>query len=376
MELVDTDSQELQPQQDHPLAFPLSFWQRTLYGLFVVVVPFYNFTFVTALKPEWQTGKLQDYVALFLQSEASLLFFPLLAYAVISYILLVIDSERFASSFIVRLGIYTGAYLALQYSVIALFAMAPSPIPFIVVLAYFSPLIVKKIFQWFSAKWGMSRTGYIFLGVVLVAVIVLILSIAISKNRFSVLLEIPMLFLGVVAPFWSFLIAGQAAIWLFRNHEIKINVARGLGIFAWFASYTYALRFNILKMYEMYANLPVQPPDCYIATAAGSGHPSLVCSFEVQLQSGQVFRINRQLQRLKCAELAVAALMPHLHMLLRKVYDIIGRQLARRIQTPFRADIAYLMLKPFELLSVIILKSIFPELNDFVLKMYTGRKSS
>ena len=376
MDLVETDSQELQPQQDHPLAFHLSFWQRTLYGLFVIAVPFYNFTFVEALKPEWQTGKLNDYVALFLQPEASLLLFPLIAYAVISYFLLVIDSERFASSFIVRLGIYTGAYLALQYSVIALFAMAPSPIQFIVILAYFSPLIVKKIFQWVAAKWGMPRTGYIFLGVSLIVVIALILSIVISKNRFSVLLEIPMLFLGIVAPFWSFLIAGQAAIWIFRNYEIKINAARGLGLFAWLASYLYALRFNILKMYELYADLPVQPPNCYIATAAANGHPGLVHSFEVQLQSGQVFRVNRQLQRLKCAELAVAVLMPRLHMFLRKVYDVIGRRLAQRIQTPVRADIAYLMLKPFELLSVIILKPIFPELNDFVLKMYSERKPS
>ena len=47
-----------------PLPFPIM-WGRVLYGLFVTILPAFSFWATELLKPEWQTGKLQDGYGLF-----------------------------------------------------------------------------------------------------------------------------------------------------------------------------------------------------------------------------------------------------------------------------------------------------------------------
>ena len=79
-------------------------------------------------------------------------------------------------------------------------------------------------------------------------------------------------------------------------------------------------------------------------------------------------RINKQLQLLKCAELALLAIQPRLHKRLRKIYDLAGKLLASKIQNPFMADMAYLLLKPFEWLAEALLKIGIPEI-DFISEM-------
>jgi len=175
----------------------------------------------------------------------------------------------------------------------------------------------------------------------------------------------------MAAPFWSFLIGLRAAVWLLKNSEMKLRLPQGLGMAAWLAAYAAAWRFDILKMYESYAALPsTPPPDCYIATAAARGHPRFVRAWTVQRVDGTSMQVNTQLQRLKCAELALLAIHPRLHKLLRKIYDTLGKPLARRIQNPFLADIAYLLLNPWEGLAGLILKRIIPELDSISKEIY------
>lgn len=84
-------------------------------------------------------------------------------------------------------------------------------------------------------------------------------------------------------------------------------------------------------------------------------------------------QVNEQLQRLKCAELALMAVQPSLHRWIRKIYDVAGRRLARRIQNPFLADAAYLLLKPWEWSAGLVLKIIVPEIDSLAKKMYIDR---
>jgi hypothetical protein len=124
-------------------------------------------------------------------------------------------------------------------------------------------------------------------------------------------------------------------------------------------------------MYELYAALPAQPPpDCYIATAAARGHPRFVHSQVVIFTEGKSMRVNRQLQILKCAELALLAVNPRLHKLLRQIYDVVGKALARKIQNPFLADMAYLLCKPWEWCAVLVLKRITPDFELIARSMY------
>jgi hypothetical protein len=348
------------------LPFPLVWWGRVLYGLFVTVLPVFSFWATDLLKPEWQAGKLQDYLILLLFPEASLLFFPLLTYSIVCYLLLLIEPTRFSGSFIVRAGIYTGVLLSLHYSVVVLLYSLDEYI-YVIIPVWISPFVFLWTYRWAVSKWTVS-TVHKFLFVSLVVVIL----IGTLATRGSVPFLIFILLI-MAASFWSFLIALRASVWLFKNHETKLTFPRGLGLTAWLGAYVLAWRYDIIKMYELYAALPPQPPpDCYIATAAARGHPQFVSSWTVKRAGGKSMQVNRQLQLLKCAELALLAIHPRMHKSLRGIYDVLGKWLAHRIQNPFVADMAYLFLKPWEWLAGSVLKTIVPEIDMISKKIYTN----
>jgi len=366
MELETTSNQADGGESSVSLPFPKTWWGRVLYGLFITFLPVLSFTAVESLKPAWQTGRLPDYVILFLFPEASLFFFPLLAYSIVCYLLLLFMPTRFAGSFVVRVGIYTGVVLALQYSILVLMYSLDSYI-YVIILIWIFPFVYSIIYRWAIARWTarkVNRGLFILIpGVLLIATL-----ITGGSAAFLVLVALTM-----AAPFWSLLLSLQAAIWLFKNHETTFTLPRRFGLTAWIVAYAAALRFDILKMYELYAALPPTPPaDCYIATATARGHPKFVRAWTVQRADGKSMQVNKQLQRLKCAELAVMAVNPRLHKLLRKMYDVIGKCLARAIQSPFIADAAYLILKPWEGLVGVVLKFVVPEIDSFSSKLYTN----
>jgi hypothetical protein len=128
-------------------------------------------------------------------------------------------------------------------------------------------------------------------------------------------------------------------------------------------------------MYELYTALPLQPPpDCYIATAAAQGHPQIVGSRVVRRANGDVLRVNKQLQILKCVELACMAVLPRVHKTFRTLYDTIGKPIAQKMRHPFLADVAYLLLKPCEWLARWGLKIIVPDIDSISQKMYLDEK--
>ena len=119
------------------------------------------------------------------------------------------------------------------------------------------------------------------------------------------------------------------------------------------------------------AALPPQPPpDCYIATTAARGHPQVVGSWIVECAHGESLPVNKQLQILKCTELALMAVQPRLHKRLRRAYDVVGKALARKMGNAFFADAAYLLLKPWAWLARCILRRIVPEIDSIASKIY------
>jgi hypothetical protein len=350
-----------------PLPFPTPWWGRVFYGLFVTVLPAFSFWATDLLKPEWQNGELSTYIILLLFPQASVLFFPLLAYSIICYLLLLLTPTRFSQSFIVRAGIYTGVLLALHYSIVVLLYTLYEPDSFIYLLipVWILPFVCVWIYRWAVSKWTVAKVHKALPILILVALLV----VTVLTSGGTPFLA--MIILTMAAPFWSLLLALRAARWLYKNYETKFTLPRGLGLTAWLAAYAIAWRFDILKMYELYAALPPQPPpDCYIATAAARGHPQFVHSKTVQRSDGKAIQVNGQLQILKCADLALMAVNPHTHKVLRKIYDVIGKALAHKIQNPFMADIAYLLLSPFEWLARLILKMIIPDIDSISRKIY------
>ena len=347
------------------LPFPASVWGRILYGLFITILPAISFWATDLLKPEWQNGEFSSYVILLLFPQASLWFILLLAYSVICYLCLMFAPKRFAQRFGIRVGIYTGILLALQYSVVVL-VYSFNSFAYIIVLIWLLPFVLPLLYRWVVSKWTAVKVNKALLILVLAG---LLIGGVITRGS---LLFLAVIGLAMAAPFWSFLLALRAGVWLYKNNETKLTLYRGLGLVAWLGTYTVAWRYDILKMYELYAALPPQPPpDCYIATAAAQGHPRVVRSHTVHRVDGRSMQVNGQLQVLKFAELALLAVKPRWHTALRRIYDVVGKALARRIHNPILADIAYFLLKPFEWLARWLLKMIIPEVDALTEKIYT-----
>jgi len=362
------DQENIIPVQEDPvvsLPVPRKIWGRILFGLYVTVLPAFAFLGVDALRPDWQDGRFESYMALFLQPEASLPFLLLLGYSVVCYLSLLAAPVYFSRSFVVRFGIYTGTLLALQYSIITL-VLSFALLLYFIILIWIVPFVIIFLYRLALKKWARDKVNISLLVLALASIL-----IGIFWSREDVFIFV---FMGLImaSPFWSFLIALRAAIWLFRNHEIGFTLPHGLGAVAWLTGYVAAWRYDIQKMYELYAALPTQPPpDCYIATAAAHGHPQFVRSRIVERRDGISLRLNSQLQTLKFAELALMAVNPFAHKVLRRLYDVIGKSLARGIRNPFLADIAYLLLKPWERLARSILKRFIPEFDSITIAIYT-----
>ena len=347
------------------LPFPTTWWGSIFYVLFITVLPIFSFRATDLLKPEWQNGQLDSYLILLLFPEASVWFFPLLTYSVVCYLLLLLRPTRFAQAFVVRAGVYTGVLLALHYSIVVL-VYAFDSYAYIVALIWIFPLVFSPLYRWAASKWTAASVNTVLFILVSGALLTMTL---LTRGNTLVLVFVALI---MAAPFWSFLIALRAAVWLYKNYEVTLTLSHGLGLTAWFGVYAAAWRYDILKTYELYAALPPQPPpDCYIATAAAHGHPWFVRAWTVEREDGKRILVNGQLQLLKCAEFALLAICPRWHKRLRRVYDVIGRFLARKIQNRFLADLAYLCLKPFEWLVGIFLKLIVPEIDLISSRIYT-----
>ena len=346
--------------------FPEQRWGRILYGLFVTIMPILSFWATELIRPEWQDGKLSSHLILLLSPKASLYFFPLLAYSILSYWFLLYAPDRFSRSFVIQLGIYTGVVLAFQYCIIVLVYSLDSYIQ-IFFAVWLSSLIVPWIYRRVVAAWTASRVNSFLL---VFAVVVVLVGSLLTRGS---LLFLILIFLTAAAPFWSFLIAWRISIWLLRNHEAPLTLLSGSAVIGWGTVYILAWRYDIFKMFELYAALPKAQPNCYIATAAAQGHPSFVGSYTVLHADGKSMQVNGQLQRLKGAELALMAVHPRAHTLLRKIYDVVGKALARRMKNPFVADVAYLSLKPVEWSAIFILKKIVPEIESVSRRLYINQ---
>ncbi len=336
--------------------------KKILYSLIVVILPGLDFAAGVLLSPEWRSGQFPDYAALLLDYRVAYLFFPLLIFSILSFIYLLWSPKQGVPKFMIRLGIYTGGLLALQYTIIAAIKL-PYSIAAGVVLVLVGGLIPKI----------RSQGGRILVIILLLAA-GLGLAAAISSPASTTFLDLVFVIILVLclgAPFLCFFMALLFAIRLFNAYDCPIlfNASRAIGVGAWLSGYTAAWIVSINRMFEMYNALPKYPPDCYIATAAARGHPSFVGSHPIAYPGGTLW-VNRQLQMLKCAELVLMAVAPRFHRPLRRLYDAIGPRLSRCLVHPVLADLAYLGFKPVELLFRFALRRLIPNLDKSINQFY------
>jgi hypothetical protein len=372
---------------------PASKRGRGMLGFVGILLPIPCFLFASIFKPEWK-GDGGAFAKLLIQPEVASVFYPLLLYSMGSLAALFWSKEH---NFWVRLGVYTGTILALQFTIV-LMETEGNLIPSLVYLSLgaatlaFWYLIARNWSQNTNAHspiqtdeaqaemqadikqepFSLSdRKTWFYIGVVALLIVFAILNEKAFVSAISAVSSFAIFGL-LLAPFWCLFAYGWTSYCLIRAWEMPHlwEWTHYASIAAWLAAYGVAWRFAFLKAVELYQKLPDEAPDCYIATAATNGHAAVVKSEMVTLTDGNMMRVNPQLQRLKAAEMALKTGFPRLHRLLRKCYDQLGKPLARSIKKPWVADVAYLILKPIEWISCFILRRLIPQFDALTQKIY------
>ncbi len=109
---------------------------------------------------------------------------------------------------------------------------------------------------------------------------------------------------------------------------------------------------------QVYDSLPNQAPTgCFIVTAASRGHERCVGPLTGIPRNGRTLQVNQQLHTFWQFESLWHARSPRSHALFRKIYNRIGPIVARRITSPWLADLMFIALKPLEWLASLSLRA-------------------
>ncbi|MHC4605936.1 MAG: DUF6688 family protein [Planctomycetota bacterium] len=327
--------------------------------------------------PSWQSGEFADYLTLLLGGPATYVFYPLLAYSTLSLIVTIICPMFCARRWPYRFGVYSGAILALHFSLILTVAnLADNPgllQSFLTIAAWacllsgMTVVAVRGVRRKRASRRFFCSRNVLILSFILFAVYSIPLKgVRAMRSPDDVLLVLA-LYPLLAASYWAFVTYGFLSLQILHTRlpSAPARVRWGY-LAAWLGAYAATLWLSIVRAIEMYNSLPTEPPEnCYISTAAARGHPGVVGS-----QVVANFRVNRQMRVFKCAEIALLALAPRLHRACRRVYDRAGPRLAACLVHPLAADAAYLALKPWEWLCLGALKVSVPDLERRLQQLY------
>ncbi len=356
----------LQLQQSH------LYWPVRLAFLYAgVVVPIMCHAMTADSPPDaatWQSGALDDKLSFALSGRAGFVFYPLMLYPMVCLTLLLFREARFAEKWSVRFGIYAGIPVAMWYWALLGIVVTDvqgllSPDWLGLLLLGFAAIVVPIAAWWLIRLllWVRRKLGIRWEVVAVVGLALYVLGIYIADpdaNAMTAACLWPLWplaalwFLSLLfGPSWAFGVYVGMTLRLFWRYPRppRFRMIQLLAAFSWLGAFLGACRWTIERSLEEYAKLPVeQSGGCYVASAAAHGHRAFVGAQEIVAADGTVVRVNRQLRTLKAGELALRAVAPAVHRVLRCVYDALGPALASRLVNPWLADLAYLLLKPAE----------------------------
>ncbi len=339
-----------------------------LYGAFGVTAPWIGalswLLMAPAWSPEWQSGRVADGVALLMQPLATLPFWSLLGLATWAVWTVLSDPVQHGHSPTVRLGLFAGIVIGAQYTLliwmVSHYSLVAGSAIACILLWYADSTSEGEAPGTHASSGGGERVA-IGCSLALIALSTLMIPLGFET---SVVAE-PAVTIGLL------LMVGLMASWPAGLLIVCIRILRrvrqsaatqppdeprpiapgafGGALALYFAAWAAAITSAIVE----YDSLPLEPPpdDCYVANAACRGHRAWVRAEWIQPPDGAAFPMNDQLRTLKAGEIALRALLPRTHRVLRRIYDRAGPPLAVRIQNPWLADIAYAALIPAALLT-------------------------
>lgn len=86
----------------------------------------------------------------------------------------------------------------------------------------------------------------------------------------------------------------------------------------------------------------------YLCTVATAGHPVIVKPLRIGARHGRPIIVNRQLQIANAFEALLQEQWPWVHAFVRRVYDRYGWNISLYINSPLKATMTYVMMKPLE----------------------------
>lgn len=100
---------------------------------------------------------------------------------------------------------------------------------------------------------------------------------------------------------------------------------------------------------------PLEYEGHYLCTVAAGGHRKIVKPLRYGKRRGAVIVVNRQLCIANAFEDYIQEKLPLFHKMVRGTYDRLGFPVSRYIDTPLKADIIYIIMKPLEWIFLIFL---------------------
>lgn len=342
----------------------------------------------------WQSGGIRIKAALLAGWPANSVMLPLILFSCVC-LSGILYRPAYRRHVLVRMGVYSGALLSLVYLV--LICLATGPVTFIaafvvgvvgVVLLYVIPRMARY--------WRRFSLWHLLVFTTFMAFIAATVGYLDLHGQVIGYLGVAVFLVVAATPTWNFVTYLRCSLWLMgeprTTHEasdagLRAMVAWCCGTIAFAFAWYYSWRVSVEMMMDEYARLPVNP-DCYVCSAGAHGHRRFVASKQVGLQPADGwnsqrrqdethdapagFPVNKQMQRAKFLELALRAASPSCHRYVRMAYDRVGPKLARFCRaSPWFADVAYLLLKPAELLAV-TLRVVARMPGDRVARIYSN----
>ncbi|MGB6043157.1 MAG: DUF6688 family protein [Pirellulales bacterium] len=356
-------------------------------------------THVGGFRGEWQSGNLDDIVCYLLILPAAMPFYPFVLYPMACMTLLLLKKSH-SQYFIVRLGIYSGLLLALQYGFILFisigtvssltitavaFILFAGAVAIICGLAAFGVVRWAVPVLWAQARrlsgqvlrrWSLLAQWSAFAAVTLFLVVSMTGGEAIAEMLGA---SISILIIGnlAAAPFWALFVYAVMGWWIYQQQKStrQYSLAQILIVISWLGAYLAAWRWGLRLALTEYSKLPTEPPGgCYVVTAAARGHSWWVGTDRKSV-TGESGPANNQMRYLKAADLALAVAAPRLHRRVRSFYDRVGPRWASRLRHPLAADMAYTMLKPAEWITRLFLAAFLPDFDRLAKGLYRDTRS-
>lgn len=138
---------------------------------------------------------------------------------------------------------------------------------------------------------------------------------------------------------------------------IRAMFTSGTGLVAYFGALVGSAPLwivSVLWSKEIYRSLPNHPPPgCFVVTATLQGHESVIGPLCEVTRNGRQRVASQQLLAFWEFEMLWQSCSPETHRMFRRFYNQAGPHLARRINTPLKADAVWYVLKPFEVMAMV-----------------------